>query len=541
MFENIASIDIGSSSIKVITVKTGFQDFKVKNFIYEDIDPENESREEALLAALGRITEENNLKNYTIVTNLPMQNAVIRNMTFPFNDRDKISEVIAFEAEDAIPFKLEETVMDFQMLKSREPDSGEVLLAAAKKETVEKQISYLKNSGISPVSMGLESQAVYECYRYFNKINDEAVIQLDIGNEKTILNFIHNGNLLFTRSIAIGINSIYNKICTTYRLSRVQAVKIFEEFKIDLTSFENNLQKNFQGLLNIKKNTLNGIYNNSLEIIFSLLEEIILSKKAFLNEYTDISFNRILISGGGSDITGIGSIISSELELPVISLPFFEEYTESKIKSQFQIAFGIILSYLNKKSEAISFLKGDFLPASSGSSIKQYYLAGAFIFLALIVLLINLIVTSYMKSETNRQYIEILNERYKKYFHARKESNDPVSDAMKLLKDEKKEFETIDSLVHYDENIMNVLNDILSFFPKDDSFELRNLVINESVLRLDAKIGSSIKIDEFKNKLTESKKFDSVAVNTNLKKGNDVLFAMTIKLKTTGKTAEKSK
>ena len=204
MFENIASIDIGSSSIKVVTVRTGLKDFKVKNFIYEDIDPESGNPEEALLAALSRIISENDLKNYRILTNLPMQNAVIRNMTFPFNDKEKIAEVIAFEAEDTIPFKLEDTVMDFQMLKSKVPEAGEVLLAAAKKESIQKQISYFKNSGISPASMGLESQSLFECYRYFNKIQDEAVIQLDIGNEKTILNFIHNGSLLFTRSIAIG-------------------------------------------------------------------------------------------------------------------------------------------------------------------------------------------------------------------------------------------------------------------------------------------------------------------------------------------------
>jgi type IV pilus assembly protein PilM len=540
LFENIASIDIGSSSIKVVTAKTGFKDFKIKNFIYEDINSDSGNKEEAIVAALTRIISENDLKNYKILTNLPMQNAVIRIMNFPFNDKEKIAEVIAFEAEDSIPFKLEDTVIDFQMLKSNEPDAGHVLMAVARKETVKKHISYFNNCKINPVSMGLESQSIFECYSYFNKIGDEAVIQLDIGNEKSIVNFIHNENLLFTRSISIGTNSIYNEISSAYKLSHTEAVKIFEDLKIDLTSFENNLQKNYSDF-KIKKNTLKGIYDKSLDIIYSLLKEIILSKQAFLNDYPEVLFNRVIISGGGSDITGIGSIISGELELPVISLPFLEGHTEPKIRSQFPIAFGLILSYLNGKYETISFLKGEFLPASSHSSIKQYYLAGAFIILAVFILLINLIVTSHIKSESNKKYSDILNDRFKKYFHARKASDNPVSDAMKILKDEKKEFESIDALVHSDEKIMNILNDILFFFPKDDTFELRNLVINESVLRLDAKIGSSIKIDEFKNKLIESKKFDSVVLNTNLKKGSDILFAMTIKLKTADKTAEKNK
>ena len=541
MFENIASIDIGSSSIKVITAKTGLRDFKVKSFIYEDIDPESENKDEAIRAILERIVTENNLKSYKILTNLPMQNAVLRTMTFPFNDKEKIAEVITFEAEDSIPFQLEDTLMDFQMLKNNNPETGEVLLAAAQKETVLHHLLYFKNAGINPAGMGLESQSLFECYKYFNKIGNETVIQLDIGNAKTILNIIHNSELLFTRCIATGTGTIYNEISASSKLNYTDVIKIFEEFKFDLTSFENNLQKNFETSLGIKKTALKGIYNKSTEIIYSLLEEIILSKKAFLNDYPDMTFNRILISGGGSDITGIGSIISSGLELPVVSLPFLDESVEAKIRNQFPVVFGTILSHLNEKHSAISFLQGELLPESRRLSIKQYYLAGAFVVLTLIVLLVNLTVTAYVKSESNEKYTEILNERFKKYFHARKSSENPVADAMKILKDEKKEFETIDALIRSDEKIMNILNDILSLFPKDEDFELKNLVINESILRLDAKTGSAVKLDEFKNKLTESMKFESVVLNTNLKKGNDVLFAMTIKLNTAAKPTGNSK
>lgn len=541
MFESIASIDIGTSSIKIITARTGIKDFNIKNFIYEDIELGDNNTDEALSELLMKLISENGLKDHKILINLPMQNAIIRNLSFPFNDREKISEIIPFEAEENIPFSLEEVVLDFQMLKSKEPGSGEVLLAASRKESVQHELSLFNKSGVNPIHMGLESQAIFECYRYFNKIEDEAIIQLDIGNEKTILNFIHSNNLLFTRSITIGAGSIYNTVSESFNLSRKEVVNLFENYNFDLTSFENNLQKDYQNDLKIKKNTLKGVYDKSIEIVFNLIEQIILTKKAFLNEYPEIVFSRVLISGGGSSINGIGTIISSELELPVVAIPFFEDYTEVKIRSQFPMAFGVILSYLNKKYSAISFLKGEFIPVLSTSSIKQYYLAAGFIILALIVILINIIVTSYLKSESNEQYKNILNSRFKKYFHARRLTEDPISDAMKMLNEEKKELESIESVVRSNENIMNIFNDVLSFFPKDDNFELKNLVINESVIRLDAKIGSSVKIDEFKNKLTESKKFDNVTVNTNIKKGNEVLFSMTIKLIVPGKAMEKAK
>jgi type IV pilus assembly protein PilM len=550
LFENIASIDIGTSSIKVITVRTGLKDFRIKNFIYEDIYKDIQATQDytdnpdnALKAALARIFEENNLKDYKILTAHPMQKTVIRNLTFPFRDSDKIAEVLPFEAEENIPFALEDVVLDFQMIESfpkqegKDDESAKVLVAAARKEAINQQMDLLRNFGISPAAMGLESQALFEIYRYFNKIENESIIQLDIGNEKTIVNIIHNNNLLFTRSIPTGMESIYKAVIEKYNLSHSDVVSVFEDFNLDLTSFENNLQKEIP-IEKIKKNTLKGIYNISLDFFNDLIEQIVLTKMAFLNEYNGITFGRVLISGGGSNVAGIGSIISGELGLPVISLPFLEEYTETKIRSQFPIAFGMILSYLNKRFTPVSFLKGEFLPKSAGSSLKQYYLAGAFVVLAMFILLINITATSYFKSESKEKYTAVLNERFKKYFHARKTTDDPVSEAMKMLKEEKKEFEAIDLLVRSSDKIMDILNDILAFFPKDESFELSNLVLNESVIRVDGKIGSSIKIDEFKNKLLESKKFDNVTLSTNIKKGNEVNFNMTIKLKVPEKKTE---
>ena len=196
MFENIAAFDIGTSSIKVVTIKTGIKNFQVRNFIYEDISIENENTD-AITTVLKQIITENELEEYKILINLPMQKTIIRNLSFPFSDKEKIAEAIPFETEDIIPFNLEDIVLDFQLIKNKNHELGNVLLAAAPKEAVQKQISYFKEVGISPISMGLEAQAIFECYRYFNKIKDEGIMQIDIGNEKTILNIIHDNNLLF--------------------------------------------------------------------------------------------------------------------------------------------------------------------------------------------------------------------------------------------------------------------------------------------------------------------------------------------------------
>ncbi len=541
MFENIAAFDIGTSSIKVATVKTGFKDFQVRSFAYENIDQDNESVDDAINEALRRIVEEMNLQDFLILTNLPMEKAIIRDITFPFKDKDKMAEAIPFEAEENIPFRLEDIVLDFLTVDIEDDQQGRVLLAAAHKESIQDFLGTLEEFNIKPAMLGLESQALFESYRYFNKIEEESIFQVHIGNNKTIINIIQNNKLLYTRSISIGVNLIYKSITGINKGSFTEAVTLFENLNLDLSSYDNNLQRDYYKTYGITKKTLKKLYEKSLDIIYELVEQILLSKKSFLLNFEGIEFSRILISGGGANIIGIGSILSREFELPVVSLPFLQDNNEPKLQTQFPIAFGTVLAYLNKKQRAVNLLKGEFVPDIVSTSRKKYYLAASFGLLTIIILIINIISTTYLKSQSNSKYNEILNERLKKYFHTRQVSGDPIKEAMKILKEERKEFDSIDALIHSDKKVIDKFKDLLSFFPKDDSFKLKNMVINESIIKINGSIGSSKNIDEFKNKLTDSKMFDNVTLNTNIRKGNEVSFSMTIKQKISKKAKKADK
>lgn len=535
MFENIAAIDIGSSSIKVVLARTGFRDFQVRSFLYETIDRDNEDPGEAIKEALQRFINENDLEDYTILTILPMENIILRELSFPFSNMDKIAEVLPFEAEENIPFPIEDVVLDFLPVQNEE-EEGSVILTAAQKETIRTYLGFFEELNLKPILMGFESQALFECYRYFNKIEEELVIQLHIGEAKTIINIIQNNRLLYTRAITAGLNNIYGSIADTLKISINEAEDIFKKLDMDLYSYENNLQKENYKNHKIAKNTLKTIFKNITDVINELTEQISLTEKAFALHHDITEFNRILISGGGANITGLGTIISNEFELPVVSQPFMEDIREPGIQTQFPTAFGILLTYLNKREHSINLLKGEFLPDIAFSSRKKYYLAGSFIILTVIILIINIISTSFLKSSINNKYNEILNERLKKYFHTREISGDPIKEATKILSEKKKELDNIESLIHTDARILDVLKDIISFFPRDESFKLKNMVMNETITQINGTISSVQKIDDFKNKLIESNMFDNVTLNTNIRK-DTVNFSMTIKFKISGENA----
>jgi type IV pilus assembly protein PilM len=531
LFENIAAIDVGTHSVKVAIVRTGFRDFQLKSFNQEEIDPDKEDRKTAVVEAVERILSEERINGCKVITNLPMEMEIIRNISFPFNDVEKIADAIPYEAEENIPFKLDELILDFQSLKSRKENEGRILLAAVQKTRLNNFIGLLNESSLKPYRMGMESNALFECYRYFNKMGNESVILIDIGNNKTILNFIENDNLLYTRAIQIGVSGIIKEIAKTLKITRAEAFRVFYNLNLDLTSFENNLQRDYFKTLDINRQQLKKIYAAAMKISDELIEQIILTLKAVLVECGGVTFNRALISGGGSNIMGIGSLLSQGLEMPADLLPFLEEYKERNIRTQFPIVFGTLLSYINHPRSSINFLKGEFIPDVASGTRKIYYLSAGFALLAAFMLIINLSISAVMSYRADQEYNKIISEQFKRYFHVTSVSTDPIAEAMKIYKKEKAELDGITKLMPRSASLLDLLKDVLTYFPQDSGFTLSNLVYNENILTIDGIAGSSALLDKFKESLLKTKKYESVILNIRYSRQNEVRFAMTIKHK----------
>jgi len=378
----------------------------------------------------------------------------------------------------------------------------------------------------------MEANALYECYRYFNKIENEAVIQVDIGHTKTIVNFIASNQLLYTRSISIGIAVIIRALSSMLKISLSEASRLFLNLNLDLTSFENNEQRDYYKSLGITRQQMKKIFTIAQDAFEELIEQIILTMKAMQVDCGEITFNRALISGGGSNITGTGTMLSRELDVPVDALPFLEDYKEREIRTQFPVAFGTMLAHLNRRRSSINFLKGEFIPDIAGESKKIYYLSGGFALLTVIILIINFILTAVLTARSNSQYSKILGEQFNRYFQSRPVTGDPIADARKLLKNQKKELDAIAKIVPENSTFLDIMKDVLAHFPQDSNFVLNNLVYNETVIMLEGVAGASANIDTFKENLLKTKKFDSVNLNIKYSRQNEVRFSMTIKLKT---------
>ncbi len=528
----------------MITIRTGLRNFQITSMTYEDVAHAEPGAEgpSPVVVTLRRMLEEYPLKGFTVFVNLPMEKAVIRNITFPFNDLEKIRSAIPFEAEENIPFRMDDLSMDFQSLRSTNPEEGRILLAAAHKQLLREILSALQECGIQPARMGLEANALFECYKYFNRVGGESVIQLDIGHSKTIINVIRDNFLVYTRCITMGTADIYRDIASAQKITVREAAKLFEDLSLDLTSLENNLQRDFYKTLGLSRPRLRRIYDKTIESVDQLAEQVAITLKSFAVEYGDVEFARMLVSGGGANLAGIGMLLSRRFNVPVVSLPFLPDYTEQKIQSQFPIVFGTVLSYLDRRQASINFLKGEFLPDFVSDSRKIYYFAGTMGAAALLVLAVNLITAAIISYRTSSEYTAMLNDRFQKYFHAKPSDPDPVKAAQKLVNDEKKDVEAIDNIIHSDQKVIDLIREVIASFPGDDSFVLTSVVVNENSVRIDGSIGSQRMLDDYRNRLIDTRKYDSVNFTTNQARANQTTFTMIIKqkIRAVAKAAEKS-
>ncbi|HEY1406417.1 MAG TPA: pilus assembly protein PilM, partial [Spirochaetota bacterium] len=391
MFESIAAIDIGNSSVKVVLAKRGLRDFHISDLIEEPVELSEDGREEAQKRAIERLLGKQSLKGAQPLVNLPMEKAIIRHFEFPFTDRARIAEVVPFEAQENIPFQISDLDMDFQFMGDEHTATGRVLVAATHSDTITDLSAFWESAGLCPVHVGLESNALFECYSYFSYTGDENVLILDIGYSKTIINIVRDNVLLYTRCFGSGVGSIISEIAESQKISEDDARSLFQGLRLDLTDFDATITRGGYKNFGITKPKLRAIHSFAKDFANEITEQINLTIKSFTREFGTIEFTRILFSGGGSHLSGIGSILAKKTGL----------HAE---RAEFPIATGMALSYFTHRNERINFLKGDFRPTYLPSVKGQYRLAIAFGIGGVALIIINLLVSFLFQAIDAKRY-----------------------------------------------------------------------------------------------------------------------------------------
>jgi type IV pilus assembly protein PilM len=218
--KDVVGLDIGTNYVKLLELEESKGGFRMKNFGMAALPKDtvvNGSilNHDAMVNTISQIISNLKIKSKNTVVSVSGHPVIIKKITMPLTTDDELEASIKFEAEQYIPFDLEEVNVDFQVLDvtDEKADQMNVMLVAAKKAMIDEYTRVLSDAGMKPVILDVDVFALENAFGVSYQIEeDKSVALVDIGASTININIIRGGTSAFTRDIFLGGNYITEEI-----------------------------------------------------------------------------------------------------------------------------------------------------------------------------------------------------------------------------------------------------------------------------------------------------------------------------------------
>src|SRR5881275_3260114 len=207
----ILTLNLGSQAISVgdFRPQSGgglvLRDYKRRDLAIET--PGEPMRHAEVTAALREMLHEMGIKSARVNYAIAAQSVFARFVRLPSVEEEKIDRIIGFEAQQNVPFPIDEVVWDYQLVGGGADEQLQVVLVAIKSDLLEGINAAVEAAGLRPTVIGVANMALYNAFRYnYSDVTDSSLV-VDIGARTTNLLFIEPGKI-FSRSVPIGGSSI---------------------------------------------------------------------------------------------------------------------------------------------------------------------------------------------------------------------------------------------------------------------------------------------------------------------------------------------
>ena len=179
-------------------------------------DPSNDSARNAqIAAALREMMSELGIKGGPVNYATAAQSVFARFVKLPAVEEEKIERIISFEAQQNVPFPIDEVVWDYQLVGGGADEQIQVVLVAIKADLLEGVNAAVESAGMRTSIVCVATMALYNAFRYSYSDLPGCSLLVDIGARTTNLLFIEPGKI-FSRSVAIGGSSISSAIAKEF-------------------------------------------------------------------------------------------------------------------------------------------------------------------------------------------------------------------------------------------------------------------------------------------------------------------------------------
>ncbi|HNU36678.1 MAG TPA: type IV pilus assembly protein PilM, partial [Methanomassiliicoccales archaeon] len=204
-------LDIGSGLIKLVVINHGSGEPVLTKVAFtavaDDAIVEGEVMDPGLVAdAVRGLFDTVGIKPKNVVTAVGGRDVIIKKISMDRMKESEAREVIRWEAEQHVPFDMDNVELDFQILDPQGDGlQMTVLLVAAKRELIETKLALLGDVGVQPAIVDVDSFALHNAFELNYPDAMRGVIGLvNIGHEMTNVNVLEDGVPVLTRDLAIG-------------------------------------------------------------------------------------------------------------------------------------------------------------------------------------------------------------------------------------------------------------------------------------------------------------------------------------------------
>ncbi len=336
----LVAIDIGSSSIKLVQL-TEFKEGQYELTRFGMMPLEEEcivegaiKKPDQVAAALKNLIKAEKIQSRFAVSAVAGEAVFIKKIKVPVMSEEELSAKITQEAEQYIPFDIDDVALDFQILgalnaekergtegsedsEESEPtvdspqDNGEqkedsneegemmeALLVAVQRDVIDERTNILLEADLKPAIIDLDVFALMNAAQLTTDLSSMGTIALiDLGDSFTHINIIQDGAMGYTRDIPVGGGYLTNILMSKFQIPFKQTLDI----------------KRGKFPSSIKEEEVVEVI---LRAYKKVLEEVQKSFEYF-STLSDRKIERVLLCGGGSMIRGLDGYFADHLKMPV--------------------------------------------------------------------------------------------------------------------------------------------------------------------------------------------------------------------------------
>lgn len=308
--KNIIALEIGAQSVTMGVFTTGKKGLALSRYARRDIllDPVEEGlRIEYVSAALGSLVAELRVKGSDVRDVVSGQQVFIRFIKLPPIESDDMDQLVGYEAQQHIPFPMDDIIWDYQELPASEIGDKEVLLVAIKKEHLDSLNDQVESNGLQTRSVDCSITSLYNAFRHSYPLETEPVMILDIGAKTTDIIFSEKQRF-FTRSVTAAGALVTNSI------SRDMHIPFKDAEALKINSGVISLTNGHTEGMSEQDAALAAIIRNAMSRLGSEIQRTINLYRA---QYHGNAPVKAYICGGGSLLTYTPEFLQETLGIPV--------------------------------------------------------------------------------------------------------------------------------------------------------------------------------------------------------------------------------